>query len=77
VIAICKELGASKYVNPIGGIDLYDRKAFLDNGIELRFQKINPIEYKQNTGQFIPALSIIDVLMYNGQENTRNILTNK
>jgi len=74
VIAICKALDARKYINPIGGIDLYSGKAFMDNGIELCFLKTDPIEYNQNNGQFIPALSIIDVLMFNGQEKTKELL---
>jgi hypothetical protein len=37
VIAIVKELGGDRYVNPSGGRDLYDPQAFSRSGIELRF----------------------------------------
>jgi hypothetical protein len=37
VIAIVKHLGGTRYVNPSGGRDLYDARAFEGNGMELRF----------------------------------------
>lgn len=37
ILAIAREVGASTYVNAPGGRSLYDRRAFEDNGIGLRF----------------------------------------
>jgi len=74
VISICKALGARKYINPIGGINLYDGNEFLSNGIELNFLKTDLIEYNQNNGAFVPSLSILDVLMFNGRENIKKFL---
>ena len=37
VIAICQRLGATRYVNPIGGAALYDSATFRDHGLDLRF----------------------------------------
>lgn len=37
IIAICKKLGATEYINSEGGISLYEEKAFSDNGIKLTF----------------------------------------
>lgn len=37
VIAICKSLGADRYVNPSGGRALYDAATFAKNGIQLGF----------------------------------------
>ncbi len=37
LIQICKELGASTYLNAPGGKDLYDPKDFLSEGIRLKF----------------------------------------
>lgn len=68
VIAMCKEKNASTYINAIGGIELYDKNFFNDNKIELKFIKSNPIVYKQFNSNFIPWLSIIDVMMFNSQE---------
>lgn len=37
IIALCKKIGATEYVNSPGGKDLYTEKIFLDNGIKLTF----------------------------------------
>lgn len=66
VIDICSRLGATHYVNPIGGIELYARSAFDKAGIELNFLKARQVEYTQYTNTHVPFLSIIDVLMFNG-----------
>ncbi len=68
VLAICKELTASDYINPIGGIELYSKEQFELNNIKLHFQKSNQINYVQYNNEFIPWLSIIDVLMFNSKE---------
>jgi len=65
VIALCEALGASTYVNAIGGTELYDRAAFAARGIELRFHKAQCVEYPQFGAAFVPWLSIVDVLMFN------------
>jgi len=65
VLAICKALGATTYVNAIGGLELYEREAFAAEGIELKFHKVRPFEYAQFGNAFVPWLSILDVLMFN------------
>lgn len=74
VIQICALLGASSYINPIGGINLYDHPSFDKEGIELYFLKTLDMSYRQFTGNFIPNLSIIDVMMFNANEMLRNLL---
>jgi hypothetical protein len=68
IIEICKKLDASNYINAIGGKDLYEKQAFLDKNIKLNFISSNPIIYKQLKSDFIPWLSIIDVMMFNSKE---------
>ena len=75
VIAICKYLSASHYINAIGGVSLYSQDDFNDNGIQLSFVKSKVIKYQQFGGRFIPDLSIIDVLMFNSPEQIRRFLT--
>ncbi|MGE4518381.1 MAG: WbqC family protein [Desulfobacteraceae bacterium] len=75
VIEICKLLNASCYINPLGGQQLYDKKIFAYNNIDLYFLQTNQIEYKQFTNEFIPSLSIIDILMFNSVEEIKNHLT--
>ena len=75
IIKICNILNADKYINAIGGIDLYDRQSFLDNGINLRFIKPKSIIYAQFKNDFLPWLSIIDVMMFNSREEISQLLT--
>lgn len=65
VIAFCKELGADIYINPIGGKSLYDFNSFNKEGIDLKFLQPDSIEYKQFGNDFVPWLSIVDVMMFN------------
>jgi hypothetical protein len=39
VIEICRSLGATTYLNPIGGISLYDQTSFMQNDLVLEFLK--------------------------------------
>jgi hypothetical protein len=74
VMALCKELGATKYINPIGGKALYDANEFSDNKIELAFLKSKDIVYQQEKEHFIPDLTILDVMMFNSPDTIREYL---
>jgi len=74
VIEICKLRNADKYINPIGGTKLYNKESFLKNNIELYFLKSNDIKYKQFKNEFVPWLSIIDVMMFNSKEEIKKML---
>lgn len=74
IIDICLQLGANQYVNAIGGKDLYDSAHFSEKNIKLQFIKSEKIEYKQFKNEFIPWLSIIDVLMFNSVSDVKQIL---
>ena len=74
VLAICKKLNADIYINAIGGQDLYVAEAFRNKGIELRFIKTKPVEYKQFDNEFVPWLSIIDVMMFNSKKRIKEYL---
>lgn len=76
VMAICKELGATLYLNAIGGQELYSKDKFAENGMTLNFIKTRPIIYSQYKNQFIPWLSIIDVLMFNSPDVIHKMLYN-
>jgi hypothetical protein len=75
VMAICKERGADIYINPIGGLDLYDKAIFKKNNIKLQFQKSNNISYNQFDNDFIPWLSIIDVMMFTSLNEIKSYLS--
>ena len=65
VLALCEAVGASTYVNAIGGMELYSKETFREKGIELKFIQSLPFEYPQFGDEFVPWLSIIDVMMFN------------
>ncbi|MCI8567073.1 MAG: WbqC family protein [Lachnospiraceae bacterium] len=75
IIDICKRLDAERYYNAIGGTSLYNKEIFSLHGIELRFLESLTVDYVQFNNEFIPSLSILDVLMFNGKEKTKEYLT--
>ena len=77
IIAICNAMNAKTYINPIGGIELYDKEVFKASGIELQFLKANPITYQQYGNEFVMFLSIIDVMMFNSVEDIKKFITNE
>lgn len=68
IINICKELNAKIYINPIGGVSLYDQTNFEKSSLELFFLKSDMINYNQFKNDFTPWLSIIDIMMFNPKE---------
>lgn len=74
VLALAKAVGANVYVNAIGGQQLYSREDFLASGVELKFLKSHEITYPQFGAPFVPALSIIDVMMFNPVSRIREFL---
>lgn len=75
VISICKILNADTYVNAIGGRELYVKDEFKENGIDLFFLKPMIDEYHQGSESFTGSLSIIDVMMFNSQEQIKESLS--
>ena len=75
VLNICNILGADTYYNAIGGQELYSKKEFKEHNITLSFIEtiIQPYTQMHNT-DFVPGLSIIDVLMNNSKQNVNLLL---
>ncbi len=65
ILSICQKEGADQYINPIGGQDLYDKTLFKNEGIALNFIQTTPWAYPQFKNEFVPWLSILDVMMFN------------
>ena len=74
LVEISKLFKATEYINTIGGVDLYNKDDFRREGINLSFIKTDKIEYKQFKDQYVPNLSIIDVLMFNSKEEIFKML---
>src|SRR5258706_562974 len=62
VIDICKIESADSYINVPGGESLYSREEFSQQGIKLMFIKPILTPYSQYGDEFLPGLSMIDVL---------------
>jgi hypothetical protein len=74
IIDICKYEKTDIYLNAIGGQTLYDSKTFSNEGITLQFIKMKLLIYPQKSTEFVPYLSIIDVLMNVGVEGVKEHL---
>lgn len=65
---------ATDYINLPGGTGLYNKEEFLENGYNLHFIERGEIKYQQFKNEFVPWLSMIDVLMFNSVEETNALL---
>lgn len=74
IIDICKRLGTTHYINAIGGQELYDKERFDKEGMKLNFIKMIAKPYPQFKNEFVPYLSIIDVLMFNDKATVKEML---
>lgn len=74
VISICNSRKAVSYLNPEGGIGLYDSNYFSSRGVSLQFIKSTDIVYRQFDNNFVPSLSVIDVMMFNSPDRIRDFL---
>ena len=63
ILSICHALGADRYINPEGGVGLYDVDLFRRNGVELKFLKSSGSKF-----------SIIDTLMNYSPEEIKEML---
>jgi len=75
VIDMNKRMSATQYINAIGGVPLYSRSQFAQHGIKLNFLKTREIIYGQFKKEFVPDLSIIDVMMFNPKTEIRKFLS--
>jgi hypothetical protein len=71
---IAKSLGAKEYVNPPGGESLFNSAAFEKLGMKLTIRDIPPMTYSPGKYNFIPRLSIVDVLMWNSPGDIKKYL---
>lgn len=74
VLAICEALGATHYINATGGKLLYDPNAFASRGIRLSFIHMRNVTYSQFGDEFVPNLSIVDVMMFNDKSQCARLL---
>jgi hypothetical protein len=75
LVSICKELGGTKYLAGVGAKKYQDDELFNTNQIEIINTSFKYPHYEQLWGDFIPNLSVLDVL-FNCGPKTKNILRN-
>lgn len=77
VAEICKEVGATEYISPVGAEDYLneDRIYFEKNLISVKLQNYEHPQYKQCFTPFIPYASALD-LIFNTGPNALSILRN-
>ncbi len=78
LVSICKKINAGYYLSARGSAEYIERNnpggAFSKNGIELYYHNyVHPI-YKQLSGNFIPFMSVIDLIFNEGLENSLEII---
>lgn len=74
LINIAIQSGCEDYINPIGGLELYNKTEFKKKGINLHFIKNELKPYMQFNNEFVNGLSIIDVLMFNSKSQIKDML---
>lgn len=67
-------LGASEYINPVGGKDLFRPEEFDKRNIALSFLPAPDFTYRCDPYVFENHLSILDVLMWNEPGKTREMM---
>jgi hypothetical protein len=75
LISMSTILKETDYINSPGGKALYDKDDFTAKGVNLSFIEIKDYEYKQVNSDFVPHLSMIDVLMWNDIGSVNEMLT--
>lgn len=75
ILELCQHFRADTYHNASGGRELYSAAAFRERGIRLRFVQGRFPSYRQaDLAAFVPALSMIDVLMHNPPQAVNEML---
>ena len=67
---LCEQVGATEYVSALGSREyLEESDAFDKRNISIRYNEYEPQEYPQLFGEFVPYMSIIDLLFNVGPES--------
>ena len=74
LVDVCKKIGADTYVSGSGGRQYMDESIFEKNNLKLIYQDYKHTKYPQKwTDEFIPDLSIVDLLANVGPDSMKVI----
>jgi hypothetical protein len=77
LVNICRYFNADIFYEGAAGKDYLSEKDFAEHGIRLEFQDYKHPVYKQLYGEFVPQLSIVDLLFNHGKESLGILINNK
>ena len=69
VVNLCQKLGITDFYEPAGGKAFMDESLFKKEGISLKFQNYEHPKYPQLWGEFVPYLSVIDLIFNQGDKS--------
>lgn len=75
LVKICKLFNADIFYEGISGKNYLDEKYFTEQGVRIEYQNYKHPVYQQLYGDFIPHLSVVD-LLFNCGEESLSILAN-
>ena len=67
LIHLMKAVGATSFYEGASGADFIDRSRFVSEGIEVYFQVYDHPTYPQAHGEFVPHMSVVDLLFNCGE----------
>jgi len=67
LIALCRALGAGRYLTGDAASDYLDETQFTAHGIRVEYHHYRHPAYAQLHGEFVPYLSVVDLLMNHGR----------
>ena len=69
VLNMCKQLGCSHYIFGSQGKNYANKEAFSSNSIALTFQDYIHPTYRQLNGDFLPYMSVLDLICNCGPDS--------
>ena len=77
LVSICSKLNATCYISGISGHDYLDENLFGEQKIKLIYENFIHPKYNQIHGDFIENMSIIDLVMNQGDTSMKILLDSK
>lgn len=68
VIEIVKNVGGDTYISGNGGRNYQSEEHFTQAGIQLLYPQFKSVEYRQQWGDFLPNMSVLDYCMNEGYD---------